>query len=99
MVDFDAYPGLKTEITINRKPLAEYDNDDVETSTAEVDKYIAARTEVEFVIKTTFKNPFPRDNGVEITCSVDGHRAVCWGIDPDEPTWYAPKKMKGMTLS
>jgi hypothetical protein len=43
--------------------------------------------------------PFPRDNGVEITCSVDSHQAACWGIDPNEPTWYAPKKMKGMTLS
>lgn len=99
MAMLNAYSGLRTEITVNRKPLTEYDNDDVEASSAEVNKYVEARTGAEFVIKTTFENPFPRDNGVEITCSVDGHRAACWGIDPNEPTWYAPKKTKGMTLS
>lgn len=94
MAVLDAHPGLRTEITVNKKSLTEYHNDNVDTSPTAVNKFIKARTGAE--VKTILKNPLPRDNGVEITCSVDGHQAARWDIDPENPTWYAPTNMKGI---
>lgn len=99
MAVLDAYPGLTTEITVNKEPLTEYDDDESETSPTEVTKYVEARTGADFVIKTIFRKPFPTENGVEISCSVDGRRGPRWSIEPKHIIRCSTKKMTGVTFT
>jgi hypothetical protein len=43
MAILDAYPGLRTEIIVNRALLTEYNDEEAETSPTETTKYIEAR--------------------------------------------------------
>jgi hypothetical protein len=98
MAILDAYPGLTTEITVEAAPLAEYDDEEAETSPTETTKYIEARSGSEFVIETSFKWPFPRTNGVQISASVDGIRALRYSIEPDR-LFYKVRRTEGMKFS
>ena len=50
MAVFDAYPGPTAEITVNKKPLAEND-DNEEASPTEITKHIEACSSADFVVK------------------------------------------------
>jgi hypothetical protein len=97
MAVLDAYPGLRTEITINKKPLAEYYHEE-EASQTTVTKYIEACSGAEFVIKTTFSQPFPMVNGVEISAVVDGNRGPRCAVKPDD-RFYRSANMKGVSFT
>lgn len=98
MAVLDAYPGLRTEITVNKKPLVEYNHEE-ETSQTTVTKYIEACSGAEFVIKTTFSQPFPLVNGVEISAVVDGNRGPRWAVKPDERFYRSANNMKGVSFT
>ncbi|KAJ4361290.1 hypothetical protein N0V95_001992 [Ascochyta clinopodiicola] len=98
MAVLDAYPGLTTEITVNKKPLAEYDGEE-ETSSTEVTRYIEARSGADFVIKTLFKAPFSTEQGVETSCIVDGNRGPRCGIAHNELLHRSANRMTGVTFS
>jgi hypothetical protein len=68
MAILDTVSGLNTEITVNRVPLAEYDDPE-----ADITKYVEAVSGSEFVIKTSFKEPILAINGVEISVRIDGN--------------------------
>ncbi|KAG9199640.1 hypothetical protein G6514_008301 [Epicoccum nigrum] len=99
MAILNAYPGLTTEITVNRAPLVEHNDEEAETSPTETTKYIEARSGSEFVIKTSLKEPFPATNGVEISVSVDGNRGPRWSVKPGPLFYKVPTKIKGVGLS
>jgi hypothetical protein len=98
MAILDAYPGLKTEITVDAAPLAEYNDEEAETSPTETTKYIEARSGSEFVIETSFKWPFPRTYAVQISASVDGVRVSDWSVLP-EFLFRKVRAMKGVVFS
>ena len=98
MAILDAYPGLKTEITVDAAPLAEYNDEEAETSPTETTKYIEARSGPEFVIETSFKWPFPTTNGVQINASIDGIHVSEWSIKP-ELLFRKVRGMKGVSFS
>jgi hypothetical protein len=99
MAVLEKYPGLTTEVKVDKKPLTEYNDDEEETSPTEVTRYIEAKTGATFAIETVFKKPFPTTNGVEISCTVDGNRGSRWGIAPKDLFRRAGKKMTGMSFS
>lgn len=84
---------------MNKKALAEYNNDEEDISPTEVIKYIEARSGAEFEIKTTFSVPFPNVNGIEISVKVDGNRGSRKVIAPDERFYRSVYKMTGMTFT
>lgn len=99
MAVLDAYPGLTTEITVDKQPLTEYIDDEGEVSPTEATKYIEARSGAEFVINTVFRRPFPTTHGVEISAKVDGDHGCRWGIAPNELHHHRPQKMTGKSFS
>ena len=99
MAILDAYPGLTTEITVDRAPLPEYNDEEAETSPTETTKYIKARSGSEFVIRTSLKEPFPANNGVEISVSVDGNGGPRYSVKPGSLFYKVPTKIKGVGFS
>ncbi|KAF1850027.1 uncharacterized protein K460DRAFT_326501 [Cucurbitaria berberidis CBS 394.84] len=71
MAVLDDVPGLKAEVIVDGRPLREYD-DDEETSSKAVTKYVEAQSGAEFAIRSVFSAPFPLQYGVEMKVSVDG---------------------------
>ena len=98
MAVLDAYPGLTAEVTVNKKPLVEYDHEE-EASPTTVTKYIEACSGAEFVIKTKFSEPFPLVNGVEISTTVDGNRGPRWAVEPDARFYRSANNMKGVSFT
>jgi hypothetical protein len=98
MAVLDPYPGLTTEVIVDKQSLTEH-TDEEDTSPTEVTKYIEARSGAEFMIKTTFRKPFPKINGVEIRVSVDGNRGCHIGIAPNELLNRSASNVTGVTFS
>lgn len=99
MAVLDAYPGLTTEIIVDRAPLPEHNDKEAKTSPTETTKYIEARSGSEFVIKTSLKEPFPANNGVEISVSVDGNGGPRRSVKPGSLFYKDPTKIKGVGFS
>lgn len=99
MAVLDAHPGLRTEIVVDKRPLDKYNDDEAEATPTEVTKYIEARSGADFMIKTTFSEPFPTNNGVEIKVKVDGNRGPCWAIKPDDRFYRSTNKMTGVSFT
>lgn len=97
MAILDAAPGLSTEITVNRVPLAEYDDPEAEKSPFSITKYVEAVSGSEFVIKTSFQEPILAINGVEISVRIDGNRGPRRSIKPG--FYQAPNEIAGVWFS
>ena len=99
MAILDAFPGLQTEITVNRVPLAEYDDDEAENSSTQTTKYIEAVSGSDFVIKTSFKKPFLATYGVEIFVRIDGDHMSGRSVKPDAVFYQVPVEIAGVEFS
>lgn len=96
MAVLNDFPGLETAIIVNEAPLAEFEDDEAQTSPTEANKYIEAQTGAAFGVRTTISKPFPKVFGVEIEVWVDGHRTSRCVVKPDEQFYTVPNDMKGV---
>lgn len=99
MAVLDAFPGLTTEIIVNKVPLAKFHDDETEASPTENTKYIEARSGSEFMIRTTFSEPFPTVHGVEISVRVDGNPGPLSAVKPDDQLYLDSTEIKGVSFS
>ena len=99
MAILDAFPGLQTEITVNRVPLAEYDDDEAENSSTQTTKYIEAVSGSDFVIKTSIQEPLLATRGVEIRVHIDGNRGPRRSVRPEARSYRVPIEIAGAGFS
>lgn len=98
MAVLSAFPGLTTEIIVDRLPLTEFSGDEPEASTTKTTSYIEARSGAEFSIKTTLSRPFPLTNGVEVSVSVDGNLGRRLLFQPNDQSYDSAGSIKGVVF-
>jgi hypothetical protein len=79
----DDYPGLKTEIYVDGRPLREYDDNDDEAEPNTTTKYIESSSGKDFSLRFKFNPPFSTKYGVEIRIAIDGERARVLACRPE----------------